>query len=137
MTLSAANCFVDACRRKPTHTARYGNAGIAKMGGRTFSHVSMSFPEHGERTPPHDRRVAPQPAPVSLTWAIFDASLSQRTRLTAFFSSLAVNLLLPFVNGMEKFSPKMFLWIGFSNQDQSPSVSVVTVENRDKRFHDN
>jgi len=65
----------------------------------TSSFPSMSFPEHFEQTP-HDRRVAPQPAPVSLTSAIFDTSLSRRTRLTAFFSSLAVNLLLPFVNGV-------------------------------------
>ena len=65
----------------------------------TSSFPSMSFPEHVD-TPPHNPRIAPQPAHVSLTSAIFDSSLSRRTRLMAFFSSLAVNLLLPFVNGV-------------------------------------
>jgi len=83
----------------------------------TSSFPSMSFPEHGEQTPPH-RHAAPQPAPVSLTSAIFDTSLSRRTRLTAFFSSLAVNLLLPFVNGVmlgfgEIFAKNVLLgWLG-------------------------
>ena len=34
------------------------------MGGPHVIFPSMSFPEYGE---PHDRRVTPQPAPVSLT----------------------------------------------------------------------
>lgn len=84
----------------------------------TSSFPSMSFPEHGEQTPPQDRHVTPQLAPVSLTSAIFDTSLSTRTRLTAFFSSLAVNLLLPFVNGVmlgfgEIFAKNVLMdWLG-------------------------
>lgn len=84
----------------------------------TSSFPSMSFPEHGEQSPPHDRRVTPQSVPISLTSAIFDTSLSTRTRLTAFFSSLAVNLLLPFVNGVmlgfgEIFAKNVLMdWLG-------------------------
>jgi len=60
----------------------------------------MSFPDHIE-TPPLSRpQYTPQQPPTSATLAIFDDSLSTRTRLVAFVSSLAVNLLLPFVNGV-------------------------------------
>lgn len=96
----------------------------------TSSFPSMSFPEHGVHTPPHDRRVAPQPAPVSLTSAIFDASLSRRTRLTAFFSSLAVNLLLPFVNGVmlgfgEIFAKNVLMdWLGWHLKPGSVATTV-------------
>ncbi len=59
----------------------------------------MSFPEHSE-SPPSKPQAGPPQAPVSVTLAIFDSSLSRRTRLTAIFSSLAINLFLPFVNGV-------------------------------------
>jgi len=89
----------------------------------------MSFPEHGE-TPPHERRVTPQPVPVSLTSAIFDSSLSRHTRLTAFFSSLAVNLLLPFVNGVmlgfgEIFAKNIVMdWLGWNLKPGSVATTV-------------
>ena len=96
----------------------------------TSSYPSMSFPEHGEHTPPHEHRVAPQPALVSLTSAIFDTSLSRRTRLTAFFSSLAVNLLLPFVNGVmlgfgEIFAKNVLMgWLGWRLKPGSVATTV-------------
>ncbi|KAF7312331.1 hypothetical protein MIND_00246200 [Mycena indigotica] len=65
----------------------------------TSSYPSMSFPDRTNTpSPQHD----PSPAPhlESATIAIFDSSLSPRTRITALFSSLAINLLLPFVNGV-------------------------------------
>ncbi|KAJ6513314.1 hypothetical protein C8R45DRAFT_963208 [Mycena sanguinolenta] len=63
----------------------------------TSSFPSMSFPDRTNTPSPHP----PLPAPLeSATLAIFDSSLSTRTRLTALFSSLAINLLLPFVNGV-------------------------------------
>ncbi len=37
---------------------------------------------------------------MSATLAIFDPSLSPQTRVKALFSSLAINLLLPFINGV-------------------------------------
>jgi len=95
----------------------------------TSSFPSMSFPEHVV-TPPHEHRVAPQPAPVSLTSAIFDSSLSRRTLLTAFFSSLAVNLLLPFVNGVmlgfgEIFAKNLVMdWLGWHLKPGSIATTV-------------
>ncbi|KAJ7158823.1 hypothetical protein C8R46DRAFT_1110439 [Mycena filopes] len=62
----------------------------------TSSFPSMSFPDRTNTPSP-----PPPPAPVeSATLAIFDPSLSPRTRVTALFSSLAINFLLPFVNGV-------------------------------------
>ncbi|KAJ6505941.1 hypothetical protein DFH09DRAFT_943572, partial [Mycena vulgaris] len=64
----------------------------------TSSFPSMSFPDRTNTPSP-----PPPPPPAALesaTLAIFDASLSTRTRVTALFSSLAINLLLPFVNGV-------------------------------------
>ena len=104
----------------------------------TSSYPSMSFPEH-EQTPPQDRRVAPQPAPVSLTSAIFDTSLSRRTRLTAFFSSLAVNLLLPFVNGVmlgfgEIFAKNVLMdWLGLLKPRSVATAVGIRGSSREQR----
>lgn len=62
------------------------------------SFPSMSYPEHTQT--PSPSRQEPPPAPLNATIAIFDSSLSTRTRVTALFSSLAINMLLPFVNGV-------------------------------------
>jgi len=105
----------------------------------TSSFPSMSFPEHFEQTPPHDRRVAPQPALVSLTSAIFDTSLSRRTRLTAFFSSLAVNLLLPFVNGVmlgfgEIFAKNVLMdWLGHLKPGSVATAVGIRGSSREQR----
>ncbi|KAJ7707783.1 hypothetical protein B0H17DRAFT_1192220 [Mycena rosella] len=63
----------------------------------TSSFPSMTFPDRTNTPSP------PPPPPAALesaTLAIFDGSLSTQTRVTALFSSLAINLLLPFVNGV-------------------------------------
>ncbi|KAJ7034979.1 hypothetical protein C8F04DRAFT_1259341 [Mycena alexandri] len=63
----------------------------------TSSFPSLSFPDRTNTPSPHP----PPPAPLeSATLAIYDPSLSTRTRVTALFSSLAINFLLPFVNGV-------------------------------------
>ena len=104
----------------------------------TSSFPSLSFPEHDEQTPPHDRRVA-QPPPVSLTSAIFDTSLSRRTRLTAFFSSLAVNLLLPFVNGVmlgfgEIFAKNVLMdWLGHLRPGSVATTVGIRSSRREQR----
>jgi len=97
----------------------------------TSSYPSMSFPEHNETpSPPHPQPISQQ-APVSVTLAIFDSSLSTRTRVTAFFSSLAVNLFLPFVNGVmlgfgEIFAKNVVMgWLGW--QPSGPASSVTNV----------
>ncbi|KAF8149865.1 hypothetical protein B0H34DRAFT_802001 [Crassisporium funariophilum] len=96
----------------------------------TSSFPSMSFPEHNDTTSPPTRQ-APQQAPLSVTSAIFDSSLSNRTRLAAFFSSLGINLLLPFVNGVmlgfgEIFAKNVVMeWLGW--KPLSPgSVATMT-----------
>nr|GAT60825.1 predicted protein [Mycena chlorophos] len=65
----------------------------------TSSFPSMSFPDRTNTPSPHHDPPAPQRL-ESATTAIFDPSLSARTRITALFSSLAINLFLPFVNGV-------------------------------------
>ncbi|KAJ7727294.1 hypothetical protein DFH07DRAFT_231768 [Mycena maculata] len=65
----------------------------------TSSFPSMSFPDRTNTPSPHHH--PPPPAALeSATLAIFDPSLSTRTRVTALFSSFAINFLLPFVNGV-------------------------------------
>lgn len=59
------------------------------------SFPSMTFPEYSPAPPQHTEEPTFTP-----TLAIFDSSLSSKTRLTALFSSLAINFFLPFVNGI-------------------------------------
>ncbi|KAF8656872.1 hypothetical protein AX16_002418 [Volvariella volvacea WC 439] len=92
---------------------------------------SMSFPEGGVKTPPPPRRTEePSPAPLPPpTLTIFDSSLPTRTRVNAFLSSLAINLLLPFVNGVmlgfgEIFAKNVVMgWLGWN----APGSSVSNV----------
>ncbi|KAF6757257.1 hypothetical protein DFP72DRAFT_846130 [Ephemerocybe angulata] len=65
------------------------------------SSFPSSFPERTEPSSP-TRQVtsSSKPAPPSSTLAIFDSSLSTKTRVIALFSALAINLALPFVNGV-------------------------------------
>ncbi|KAG6819725.1 hypothetical protein H0H93_009248, partial [Arthromyces matolae] len=87
----------------------------------TSSYPSLEYPERGETPPPSHRNLA-QPseaAPLNATLAIFDSTLSTRTRVKAVFSSLAINLFLPFVNGVmlgfgEIFAKNVVLqWFGW------------------------
>ncbi|KAH8994968.1 hypothetical protein EDB92DRAFT_1814910 [Lactarius akahatsu] len=74
----------------------------------TSSFPSMSFPEpsrpHSPEHTTHVSRVAaPAPAPpaaASATLAVFDDTLPTRKRVLALITSLSVNMLLPFVNGV-------------------------------------
>jgi hypothetical protein len=60
----------------------------------------------------------PSAAPPSVTLSIFDSSLSTRARILALSSSLAINLLLPFINGImlgfgEIAAKSLFGWSGW------------------------
>ncbi|KAI0064742.1 hypothetical protein BV25DRAFT_1913927 [Artomyces pyxidatus] len=85
----------------------------------TSSFPSLSFPETSQPHSPHSSQAQPHPDPhshphshpahhpahapaaaPSATLAVFDDTLSPRTRAWALLSSLGVNLLLPFVNGV-------------------------------------
>jgi len=102
----------------------------------TSSYPSLSFPSpsrppsptqsHRRHQPPtahHDESLLntqrSAPLPPSATLAIFDSSLPAWTRLGALASSLAINLLLPFVNGVmlgfgEIFAKNIVLgWLGW------------------------
>ncbi|KAH9481446.1 Mitochondrial import protein 1 [Psilocybe cubensis] len=98
----------------------------------TSSFPSMSFPENIEASTPANReQPAPAPAPVSVSLAIFDSSLSTRTRVTALISSLAVNLFLPFVNGVmlgfgEIFAKDVVMrWLGWKPSGPASTVTNV------------
>jgi hypothetical protein len=71
----------------------------------------------------------PQRRPQIATLAIFDTSLPVSRRVAALFSSLAINLLLPFVNGVmlgfgEIFAKNVILrWLGWS-QNGSTAAAV-------------
>jgi hypothetical protein len=118
----------------------------------TSSYPSLSFPSasrppspthsHRRHQPPtthHDespldtQRSAP--LPLSATLAIFDSSLPARTRLGALASSLAINFLLPFVNGVmlgfgEIFAKNVvFGWLGW----KMPGSGVANVGVKSKQ----
>ncbi|ESK89028.1 proteophosphoglycan ppg4 [Moniliophthora roreri MCA 2997] len=94
----------------------------------TSSFPSMSFPgsNEGHSSPEHKPSSHSHPAPVAPTIAVFDSSLSTGTRVKALFASLAINLLLPFVNGVmlgfgEIFAKNVVLgWFGW----KTPATSV-------------
>ncbi|KAI9439948.1 hypothetical protein H4582DRAFT_1562656 [Lactarius indigo] len=74
----------------------------------TSSFPSMSFPEPSRpHSPEHtthvSRTAAPAPAPpvaASATLAVFDDTLPTGKRIWALITSLSINMLLPFVNGV-------------------------------------
>lgn len=102
----------------------------------TTSYPSMSFPEQSA-TPPlesdrdNHRQTHSQPtsAPRTATLSVFDTSLSPRMRMKAFASSLAINLLLPFVNGVmlgfgEIFAKNFVLgWLGWGATATNVGIS--------------
>ncbi|PVF98071.1 hypothetical protein CPB86DRAFT_392705 [Serendipita vermifera] len=102
----------------------------------TSSYPSINFPPlEGDATndPSRSRRhqhdsshregpvlALPSVAPPSVTLSVFDSSLSRRARLLALASSLAINLLLPFINGVmlgfgEIAAKSIFNWGGWSS----------------------
>ncbi|KAK7044250.1 hypothetical protein VNI00_007972 [Paramarasmius palmivorus] len=93
----------------------------------TSSFPSMSFPGSNEgHSSPEHKASHSHPAPVAPTIAVFDSTLSTGTRVKALFASLAINLLLPFVNGVmlgfgEIFAKNVVLgWFGW----KTPATSV-------------
>jgi hypothetical protein len=115
----------------------------------TSSLPSMSFPEPSAGTSPEpcpSNRRASQPTTIpastrrrqSATLAIFDPSLPASARLTAFFSSLVINL--PFVNGVmlgfgEIFAKNVVLkWLGWK-QPGSVAANVGLRERDERKQH--
>ncbi|RXW21051.1 hypothetical protein EST38_g4813 [Candolleomyces aberdarensis] len=86
------------------------------------SSFPSSFPERTEPSSPTPQVTTSnnnKPAPTSATLVIFDSTLSTKTRVLALFSALAINLALPFVNGVmlgfgEIFAKNVVLgWFGW------------------------
>lgn len=113
------------------------------------SYPSMSFPSdpHSPSSDPH--RLHPHhhaqhhehpahhhgpghthDAPPSTTLAVFDSTLSPKTRALALLSSLAINFFLPFLNGVMLGCGEMFAkhvvvrWLGWPVSSGSGSVAA-------------
>jgi hypothetical protein len=93
-----------------------------------------------ERTHSHHHRghsSAPA-APPSLTLTVFDSSVSTRTRIVALVSSVAINMFLPFVNGVMLGFGEIFArnvvgpWFGWPKPVAS-SVGIRAAPARSKR----
>ncbi|KAH7912806.1 hypothetical protein BJ138DRAFT_1124914 [Hygrophoropsis aurantiaca] len=116
----------------------------------TSSFPSMSFPDpSGPPSPSHQRPApypaltekhvreeqlaepAPRPIPPSTIPSILDGQVACRTRLSLILSSLAINLFLPFVNGVmlgfgEIFAKNVIVgWIGWKSEAR-PKGSVAS-----------
>ncbi|KAL1738926.1 hypothetical protein HDZ31DRAFT_69478 [Schizophyllum fasciatum] len=93
----------------------------------TSSYPSMTFPElHTDTSSPEPREVQVRSASLD----VFNASLPPQSRAVALFSALAINLFLPFVNGVmlgfgELFAKNVvFKWFGWA-----PSAPGSTAAN--------
>ncbi|KIY43997.1 hypothetical protein FISHEDRAFT_77916 [Fistulina hepatica ATCC 64428] len=98
---------------------------------------SMSFPSD---TPPkpHPKQVSQLP---SATLSVFDASLPFKARVIALLSSLSINLLLPFINGVmlgfgEIFAKEYVVgWLGWRTSGTSvASVGIKKPTNESRRW---
>jgi Outer membrane protein TOM13 len=105
----------------------------------------MSFPEpslpHSPEHSLHAPRATTTPAarPVttaSVTLAVFDPTLPARARIWALFSSLSINMFLPFVNGVmlgfgEIFAKTVIVgWLGWGSAVAANVGLGVRPENR-------
>jgi hypothetical protein len=115
----------------------------------TSSYPSMSFPEPSipsSPSPPHaalprttglsqpqqERNAEPKPStiPLSTIPSLLDSTIAPRTRMSLLLSSLAINLLLPFVNGVmlgfgEIFAKNILVgWIGWKTQSGRAAANV-------------
>ena len=75
--------------------------------------------------------------PDTATLAVFDPQLSTKTRIKALASSLAINLLLPFINGVmlgfgEIAAKSLFAWNGWGNVTSSLGLSGSSSVKRER-----
>ncbi|KAG0700719.1 hypothetical protein DFH29DRAFT_807220, partial [Suillus ampliporus] len=94
----------------------------------TSSYPSMSFPEPSipsSPSPPYSSALPPSTIP-----SLLDSKIATRTRMSLLLSSLAINLLLPFVNGVmlgfgEIFAKNVIVgWIGWKTQSGRTAANV-------------
>ncbi|KAJ3475509.1 hypothetical protein NLI96_g11792 [Meripilus lineatus] len=92
-----------------------------------------------EHDPLRPQGEQPKQGPSGPTFAVFDSTLSRKTRALALFSSLAINVLLPFVNGVmlgfgEIFAKNVIVgWFGWKAPGSAASnVGVRTASPGDR-----
>ncbi|KAG8765155.1 hypothetical protein FRC12_007658 [Ceratobasidium sp. 428] len=94
--------------------------------------------EHSHHHRHHHKHPPAPVAPPSLTLTIFDSNAPTRTRIVALVSSLAINMFLPFVNGVMLGFGEIFArnvvgpWFGWPKPVAS-SVGIRAAPNRSKR----
>lgn len=110
------------------------------------SYPSLSYPSNADTPSPqspaeklrHDEGPRTEVAPASATLSIFDSSLTRRTRALAFVSSLAINFVIPFVNGVmlgfgEIFAKTMLGRFGWSVSGYSATAVGIGAAPSSKR----
>jgi len=122
---------------------RLANSQWEHVPSQLASFPSTTFPDRSHNhTPPnedshhssntHTTPRKPEP-PLSATLAIFDTTLSTRSRVSALTASLAINLLLPFVNGVmlgfgEIFAKNVVIgWLGWKLPADLPRPVIANV----------
>lgn len=98
------------------------------------SQQHRDLPHHGHyhHNHPQEHR-HPAAPPANATSAIFDTTLSGKTRTLALISSLAINLFLPFVNGVmlgfgEIFARNVAVkWFGWGERSARPAPPLGRV----------
>ncbi|KIJ67086.1 hypothetical protein HYDPIDRAFT_174330 [Hydnomerulius pinastri MD-312] len=96
----------------------------------TSSYPSMSFPDPSAPQSPSPQQTKTATVPPSTLPSIMDRTVAPRTRMSLVLSSLAINLLLPFVNGVmlgfgEIFAKNVLVgWIGWKTQNGRTAAKV-------------
>jgi hypothetical protein len=116
----------------PSVTSSFPSLSFPHSSGTSLDHSHKAGAPLGNALPP------PTKAPLSATQAIFDPTLPTGARISAFFSSLAINMLLPFVNGVmlgfgEIFAKNVvFGWFGW-NRGGTVASNVGVGVRRDRK----
>ncbi|KAF8625545.1 hypothetical protein AX15_005312 [Amanita polypyramis BW_CC] len=106
----------------------------------TSSFPSMSFPERISTPSPTPAQYRVTEPSRTATLAIFDSSLSTRTRVKALLASLAINLLLPFVNGVmlgfgEVFAKEVIVgWFGWKKPGSIAASAGLRTSSQRQRW---
>ncbi len=107
-----------------------------------LQHDHKHHPHEHDPSHPHHHGEPAKQGPSGPTFAVFDPTLSRKTRVLALFSSLAINIMLPFVNGVmlgfgEIFAKNVVIgWFGWKAPGTVASnvgVGVASPGQRSKR----
>ncbi|KAI6155026.1 hypothetical protein BKA82DRAFT_14218 [Pisolithus tinctorius] len=116
----------------PSYQQSYPSLSLSgPSGSQSSSHRRDSFPVEYPPSPPRrtTEAKATNPPPSTLP-SILDGTIKRRTRLSLILSSLAINLLLPFINGVmlgfgEIFAKNVLVgWFGWKLRSGRTAASV-------------